>query len=135
MTCVENKQNLVIEGVYLLPEKINELEAEYLNDVITFYLGFSTSYIEQHYVSKILKFNSVIEDRNNPDDKNTIESYIIQNRKQKEICIKSNAKYFEIQNDYEVEMACVYTWIDNKIKSKQMHTYNKSHPLQCNYKQ
>ncbi|MCL2518040.1 MAG: 2-phosphoglycerate kinase [Oscillospiraceae bacterium] len=115
MTCVENNQNLIIEGAYLFPEKIKELEADYLYNVISFYLGFSTSYIEKYFESKVLKYRSVIEQRDNINDKDTVELYILENKTQKEICEKSNAKYFEIQSDYEKEIGFVYDWIDNEL--------------------
>ncbi|MCL2573734.1 MAG: 2-phosphoglycerate kinase [Defluviitaleaceae bacterium] len=119
MTCIENNQNLIIEGCYLLPKKINELGNEYLADVISFYLGFSMSYIERHFETKILKHRSVIEQRGELcDGWDTMERYILENEAQKEICEKSGAKYFEIQDDYEEEIKCVYGWIDGEISRK-----------------
>jgi len=119
MTCIENNQNLIIEGCYLLPEKINELKNEYLAGVISFYLGFSTSYVEKYYESKVLNHRSVIEQRGEIcDEWDVMEHYILLNKTQKEICEKSNAKYFEIQDDYEEEIKNVYNWIDDKISRK-----------------
>ena len=41
MTNVENRQNLIVEGIYLLPWRIRELDAEYFREVVSFYLLFS----------------------------------------------------------------------------------------------
>jgi len=119
MTCVENDQNLIIEGCYLFPEKINELESEYLNDVISFYLGFSTSYIEKYFELKVLAHRSIIEDRGELcDEWDVMDRYLLVNETQKEICEKANAKYFEIQDDYEAEMKGVYEWIDGEVSQR-----------------
>jgi len=118
-TCVENNQNHIIEGCYLYPEKINELESEYLSHVISFYLGFSTTYIEKYFESKVLKHRSVIEQRGELCDKwDVAKQHILLNKAQKEICGKFNAKYFEIQNNYEEEIKCVYDWIDSELIKK-----------------
>ena len=121
MTCVENNQNLIIEGCYIFPDKINELEGEYLTHVISFYLGFSTSYIEKYFISKILKNRSVIEQRGELcDEWDVMERYISENTSQKETCEKYGAKYFEIQDEYEKEIERVYDWIDGEISRKLM---------------
>ncbi|MCL2752908.1 MAG: 2-phosphoglycerate kinase [Defluviitaleaceae bacterium] len=121
MTCVENSQNLIIEGCYLLPKKIDELPSEYLADVISFYLGFSKPYIEEHFESAILKHRSVIEQRGELCNAwDNVKNQILMNEIQKELCEKSNAKYFEIQDDYEMEIKLVYDWIDDEISKKLM---------------
>jgi len=119
MTCIENKQNLIIEGGYLFPQKINELKNDYLNEIISFYLGFSDSYIEKYFSSKIQKHRSVIQERGY-ECEDTIESYIMENRKQKEICEEYNAQYFEIDENYEREMNNVFDWIHNELRNSKI---------------
>lgn len=121
MTNIENSQNLIIEGSYLLPQRVNELNKEYLQNIISFYLGFSKSYIEKYFESKILNNRCAIEARiyGNTD---TLEGYILENRNQKEICEEHEAKYFEINDDYEKEMITIYTWIENELFRKQNNT-------------
>jgi len=114
MTCIENKQNLIIEGCYLFPQKINELEDGYLSEIISFYLGFSDSYIQKYFHSNVQKYRSVIEERGY-ECEDTPERYALENRKQKEICEKYGAKYFEINENYEQEMSLVFDWIHTII--------------------
>jgi len=118
MTNVENKQNLIIEGCYLLPQYIKELdklyEKEHNKPVISFYLGFSAGYIEKNFQNKILANRSVIEDRKY-ESKETLEEYIKENQKLRDLCGKYNAKYFEIQQDYDKELGQIYDWIDNQL--------------------
>jgi len=121
MTCVENNQNLIVEGCYLFPEKINEFENEYLNDIISFYLGFSSSYIEKHFETKVLKHRSVIEQRGELcDEWDVMDKHILLNKIQKNICKTSDAKYFEIQDNYEEEIKSVYDWIDSEVSIKSI---------------
>ena len=65
MTNIENKQHLIIEGIYLMPEKIKELEIdeEYAPEIISFYIGFSRDYIEKYFESKVLKNMGAVESR------------------------------------------------------------------------
>ena len=113
MTAIENEQNLIIEGVYLLPQKIKELEADYLENIISFYIGFSASYIQKHFESKIVNNRSVIEKRGYPNS-DTIEEYIAENNNLKENCLEYGAKYFEIDSDYHKETDIIYSWINHE---------------------
>jgi putative acetyltransferase len=122
MTNIENKQNLIIEGCYLLPNRINELGDEYLNKIISFYLGFSQSYVEKYFESEILCHRCAIEARGY-ENSDTLTGYISENKNQKDICKKHNAVYFEIQDNYEKEIASVYNWIDNELFLRQNPKY------------
>jgi len=119
MTNVESKQNLVIEGGYLLPHRVRELESEYLENIISFYLGFSNSYIEKYFQSKIIRNRCVVEERGY-DNSDTVRDYIFENNNQKERCIAYDAKYFEIDRDYHEEMSMVYSWIDSELSRKSL---------------
>lgn len=112
-TCKENKQNLILEGCYLPPEKVNKIED---NDIISVYIGFSKAYIENSF-DKIIGFENVIEKRKYPEER-TKEEFISANTILKERCIKNNLKYFEITSDYKKEVEAVYDFIDNKLKGR-----------------
>lgn len=111
---IENKQNLIIEGLYLLPEKIKKLEEKYSKEIISFYLGFAEKYILNSFDEKIIGNRSVIENRKY-ENSDIVQDYIFENKQQKKMCENADAKYFEITNDYEEEMDAVYSWIDNEI--------------------
>ena len=116
MTNIENEQNLIIEGVYLLPNKINELEEKYRVNIISFYLCFSEKYIKNYFESKVLNYRCVVEARGY-ENSDTIEDYILENKNQKNLCEKYNANFFEIQDDYISEIYSVYTWLDNALSN------------------
>ena len=120
MTVIENKQHIIIEGCYLLPQRINELENEYLKEVIPFYLFFTNSYIDKNFHSEILNHRNVIEARgydhdDSPGGYDTAREYQRLNEKYKQHCINSHAIYFEINDDYQVEINKVYDWLDKKL--------------------
>ena len=119
MTNIENKQNLIIEGAYLMPEKIKELQndEEYAPYIISFYMGFSKEYIKKNFKSQILENRSAVEDRQY-DDSDTTENYILENAQMKKMCEEGNAKYFEIDGEYTEEIKKVYDWIDEEYNKK-----------------
>jgi putative acetyltransferase len=117
MTNVENAQNIIIEGCYLLPDKVNGLEPEYLNGVISFYIGFSQAYIEKYLETKIIRNRNVIEARDY-EDSGTVLELVTENHCQRDICEKYNAVYFEINEDYEKETGEIYAWIDREMQKK-----------------
>jgi len=119
MTNIENDQNIVIEGCYF-PENINDLDKKYLSKIIFIYLIFSEQYIRKNIFDKIKENRNIIENRGYDfEDKykeDFIEKYILSNKFNKEKCIKNGIKYFEIEENYEVEIKNIYKWIEEKIK-------------------
>ncbi|MDR2166435.1 MAG: 2-phosphoglycerate kinase [Clostridiales bacterium] len=118
MTNIENNQNIIIEGCYILPQKVLELEDGYLNRVIPLFLGFSQDYVEKFFQTKILRHRNIIESRAHDDDM-AINEYVKDNKKQKEHCLLANMQYFEITADYEAEMRDVYIWIDKELSKRR----------------
>jgi len=114
MTAIENSQNLIIEGVYLLPQRVKELGYEYLRNVTLLYLGFSQSYIEMYFESGIIGNRCAIEDRKY-ENTCTSQDFILANMRQKEVCAEHGAKYFEINEDYLREIEDAYLWIDAQM--------------------
>lgn len=116
MTNIENNQNLIIEGCYILPHYLKEFDKTYKESIISVFLGFSTSYIQDNYESKILKNRSVIEDRGEliAEDISdfTRKIYIKENDEFRRRCDKAGENFFEIKNNYEEEIVMVYDYID-----------------------
>lgn len=59
LTSIENEQNLIIEGCYLLPQYVKEIESAYTGNIITVFLGFSTKYINENFIN-ITKFRTCL---------------------------------------------------------------------------
>ena len=112
-TIIENKQNIIIEGCYL-PETIDVMGYDYLKKIIIFCIGFSEQYIRQNLSTTIYANRSAIENKEYNIVKD-IDNYITENKKRKQNCINNGIKYFEINEDYEREIADAYQWIEDEI--------------------
>ncbi len=108
-TCVENKQNIIIEGCYLPPHKVVDI-SDY---VIAVYIVFSDSYINKNF-NKIISYENIIEKRKFQEERNKNE-FILENKEIKKKCIESRLPYFEINEDYEEEIQKVYNYIHENI--------------------
>ena len=58
-TCLENKQDIILEGCYLPPEKVKKLLSK---EVACIYLVFSQEYIDRHF-DKIIAHENIMEKR------------------------------------------------------------------------
>lgn len=113
-TTIENKQNVIIEGCYLAPRRLSELEEAYTEHIIPVFMGFSPEYIHRNYETGILAHRFEIEDRQS-DEARTVELMIQEHTALKRACEESGVHYFEIDGDYERETAKIYRWINEKI--------------------
>ncbi|SFS60393.1 2-phosphoglycerate kinase [Paenibacillus sp. BC26] len=118
MTNIENKQNLIIEGCYILPEYIHDFEEEYAEKIVSVFLGFSRAYIDNSLVSHIFGHQSVIEDRGDPEEEHFISEYRSEHDAFRSQCLGSGAAYFEINENYENEIVKVYDYIASQIQAK-----------------
>lgn len=108
-TCLENHQNLIIEGCYLPPHKVRELAHP---EIMAAYLVFSEVYIHNNF-DLILQHESVIEQRKHAGDL-TKDRFIADNAMLKEACIATGMTYFEIQHDYHTEIKSAFEYIHEK---------------------
>lgn len=115
MTNIENKQNLIIEGCYILPHHLQDFEPSYSQHIISVFLGFSTTYIRQNFQSNIVQHRNAIEARMYPEE-GTVAEYIHEHDVFREKCVASDVPYFEIRENYEEEIANVYAYIDREKK-------------------
>lgn len=118
MTCVENRQHMIIEGCYFLPELIRSLDASYLREVHLFYLIFKADYIRRHFESKIITHRSVIEQRLY-DETRPLTQVIAEHEKIRQLCLLNDVTYFEIEDDYETEIARVFGYFDGFMRDKE----------------
>lgn len=111
-TCLENKQNTIIEGCYLPPDLAKTLVN---TDTVLVYLILSPEYIINNF-HKILAYESVVEKRLYPENRG-VKDFILENEKLKIECQAHGVKYFEIKNDYDSEILDVYKYIRDKVLS------------------
>ena len=113
MTNIENAQNIIMEGCYLLPGLVSDLENKYPDQIISVFLGFSTNYIKENFKSGIIKYRSVMENRG-PEER-PVTQFIREHNEFRKKCMRNNVNYFEIDNDYKEEIKRVYDFMDDKI--------------------
>ena len=108
-TCIENKQNIIIEGCYLPPEKVADIS----HNVIAVYIVFSNLYINKNF-EKIINYENIIEKRKFKEERR-INEFIIENKEVERKCIESKLPYFEIKYNYQEEIKKVYNYINEKV--------------------
>lgn len=117
MTVIENNQNIIIEGCYLLPDLVSDFEKEYLEQIVSVFLGFSTEYIKENFNSDIMKYRNIIESRG--QEERTVADFIYEHNDFRKRCIENNVNYFEINKNYEREILRVYDYIDEEINKNK----------------
>lgn len=110
ITNIENNQAIIIEGSYILPHYIKDLDINYSKKIISVFMGFSTHYIKENFETKIVKYRNAIELRSWSEDR-TITDLIEEHQDFKAQCLQAGVRYFEIQNDYEKDIWDVYDYI------------------------
>ncbi|MCM3757662.1 2-phosphoglycerate kinase [Sporosarcina aquimarina] len=110
-TNIENEQHLIIEGCYILPHYLKDLDINYSEKIISVFLGFSTNYIQENFEARIVKYRNAVELRSWPEER-TITELIEEHKEFKSHCLQLGVRYFEIDNDYDKEILEVYDYID-----------------------
>ncbi|SFM46912.1 AAA domain-containing protein [Paenibacillus sp. 1_12] len=113
MTNIENNQNIIIEGCYILPHYIKDFDVAYSEQIISVFLGFSQKYIEENFKSNIVKHRNAIEDRGYPEE-GIITDYINEHDTFRRNCLDNGVDYFEIDKNYEEEIIKVYDFIETQ---------------------
>lgn len=126
MTNIENNQNIIIEGCYLLPNFVKDFEKEYLDQIISVFIGFSTNYVKENFTANIIKHRNAIETRNYEEGM-SITQFVNEHDELRKKCMENGVKHFEIKSDYEKEIQRVYNFIENsisKINYGQDHSFS-----------
>ncbi|WP_025784605.1 hypothetical protein [Sporosarcina sp. D27] len=112
MANVENEQHIIIEGSYISPHYLKEIDINYSKKIISVFLGFSTNYIQKNF-ERIVKYRNAVELRNYPEER-TIKDLNKEHKEFKAQCLQTGFKYFEIESDYDKEIVTVYDYIETE---------------------
>lgn len=99
-TAVENKQNLIVEGIYIPPSWRKDFEEEYLRDIRYVCLVMTRGYIEGHR-DCILKHAGDIEER--LEDSVCWEELIRENEENLRLCRELGERVLLIDGEYRVD--------------------------------
>ena len=100
-TCIENSQNLIIEGCYIPFGWENDFTDEYRKQIKYVCLIFSQEYIRQNF-QDILKYENVIEKRQTTDI--ILKNMNKTNRYNLEQCMSRKYKYILIDKSYLINI-------------------------------
>lgn len=119
ITCLENKQNTILEGCYFPCEKVRKLLCD---DLAVIFIILSKQYIIENF-EKIIKYENVVEDRKIPECRE-IEFFINENERIKEECIKYELPYFEITGDFFEGLEEILEYIKSKMIKICRYSHN-----------
>ena len=100
-TCIENSQNMIIEGCYIPFGWEKDFTDEYVEQINYVCLIFSQEYIK-HSFQNILEYENVIEKRLSTDV--TFENVSKTNRYNLEQCISRKYNYILIDKNYQINI-------------------------------
>ena len=101
-TAIENKQNLIVEGIYIPFDWQKDFENEYLENIKYYCLVMSEEYIRNHFAD-IKKYANVIENRLD-DECCTMESVLADNLEVLSLAKKHHVNYILIEDQYEINI-------------------------------
>ena len=99
-TCIENRQNLIVEGCYIPFGWEKDFAVDYLRDIKYICLIFSEKYIRQHFTD-IVKNESVIEKRLPTDI--VADEMLKSNRYNLEQCKLRGYNYVLVEDIYQID--------------------------------
>ena len=101
-TAIENKQNLIIEGVYIPFDWEKDFTKKYLEDIKYYCLVMSENYIKTHF-DDIKKYANAIEKRLD-DDWCTMESVLDDNAQFLALAKKHDTNFILIDDKYKMNI-------------------------------
>ena len=101
-TAIENKQNLIVEGVYIPFDWQKDFDSEYLEYIKYYCLVMTEAYIRNHFAD-IKKHANVIENRLD-DDGCTMERVLADNEEVLSLAQKYNVNCVLIDDKYEINI-------------------------------
>ena len=108
MTSIENNHSMIFEGFQLLPKYLGHFDTAYQPHVLPLCLGFSSDYIDEHFMNSIALFRNQTETRDFSDE--NVQQMKMDNLKMKSECTQYNIPFFEATRSYDrmVENALDY---------------------------
>ena len=101
-TAIENKQNLIVEGIYIPFTWRDDFEEEYLGEIEYRCIMLAECYIRRHF-DEIRNHANIIEDRLD-NGWLTEERLIADNNHNLTMCVEYGLPYILIEEDYESEI-------------------------------
>ena len=101
-TAAENKQNLIVEGIYIPFNWKDDFDNGYLKYIRCYFIIMTNEYIKNHF-KDIKKYASVIENRLD-DTYCSIDTVLKENEYNLFMCKKYGCNYILIENEYNPDI-------------------------------
>lgn len=101
-TAIENKQNLIVEGIYVPFDWRKDFDSEYLKNIEYYCLVMSETYIRNHF-DDIKKYANIIENRLD-DEWCTMQNVLADNKEMLSLARAHDANYVLIEDTYEINI-------------------------------
>ncbi len=102
-TAIENRQNLVVEGIYVPCSWKQDFAPRYIQEIRYYCLIMSPNYIAKHFID-IIRYANSIEHRLD-DSACTPESLLADNAANLRMCLRYGYPYILIEDEYTVDIA------------------------------
>lgn len=100
-TAIENKQNLIVEGVYIPFDWKKDFSQKYWKEIRYCCLVMTKDYVNQHF-DQIKEHANVVEKRLD-DSYYTKETLIEENQRSLQLCQQYNCHYLLIEQEYDLD--------------------------------
>ncbi|MDR1605736.1 MAG: adenylate kinase [Streptococcaceae bacterium] len=100
-TAIENKQHLIVEGVYIPFDYRKWFDSVYLKDIQYVALALTPDYIRNHF-DTILAYENIVEARQNSDDL-TIDELILANTTKMEQAIQNDLTLLKTSDVFDLD--------------------------------
>ncbi|MBQ5761892.1 MAG: adenylate kinase [Clostridia bacterium] len=101
-TAIENKQNLIVEGIYVPFDWRKDFDSEYLKNIEYYCLVMSETYIRNHF-DDIKKYANIIENRLD-DEWCTMQNVLADNKEMLSLARAHDVNYVLIEDTYEINI-------------------------------
>lgn len=104
-TCVENQQNLIVEGCYIPFDWAKDFDKTYLDHIRFVCLAMSEGYIRAHF-DAIKRYANVIEHRAE-DEALSMEDVLRENARMLALCREHHARCLLVEDTYRIDTALI----------------------------
>ncbi|MBC5580345.1 hypothetical protein H8S23_02385 [Anaerofilum sp. BX8] len=110
-TCLENEQDLILEGCYFPPQAAALLQKEAPGAFFALYLALSEEYLRSNFETGLLAHRNAAERRRFPEDRQ-LACFVEANRLVRQQCRRAGVRCLVIRREYRAELEAILPELD-----------------------